>query len=177
MFSIKPLNASSGPSQKEIDDFVNAAGNGRDERVREFLNKYKYGNIIDSKDRNGFTALVDAARRGHQDTVELLLGMGAAIDEPGGSGWTPLMEAALCSQEHIVKLLLEKGASIEMPEENGVTALHIARAGESTPETIVLLEVAQKAYDLAEDIADFSPALKHDMPVTRPPKDLKSMKP
>src|SRR5690606_31688472 len=48
----------------------------------------------DTKDRDGITALMYAARKDRADAAKVLLDKGANVNAKDGGGWTPLMFAA-----------------------------------------------------------------------------------
>ena len=56
------------------------------------------------------TPLIVAAKKGHQDVVQLLLDHGTEIDNADKSRWTPLSHAANSGHRVVVKLLLKRGA-------------------------------------------------------------------
>jgi ankyrin repeat protein len=68
--------------------------------------------------------LIDAARLGQVELVELLLDHGAPIDVTA-AGDTPLIVAADAGQTDVVRLLLARGARIDVQGPNG-TALRVA---------------------------------------------------
>ncbi len=78
--------------------------------------------------------------------------------------------------EDVVRLLLERGADIDEKDNEGQTALMLAAAVCRKSEIPALLEQwaekleQQKARELAAELADFSPALKRDIPASRPLK-------
>ena len=74
----------------------------------------------------GYTALHEAAARGHTALVDLLLDYGAKINAVTSSGMTPLHIATLFAAQDVVKLLLERGANANTMFANGHTALHWA---------------------------------------------------
>jgi ankyrin repeat protein len=108
------------PSQQEVDDFVIAAGAGKEAEVTAFLDKYK--DAIDRKNRHGNTALIYAACLGRATMVELLLERGADIDAQNPSGLTGLMCAAWRGYDFMVSILLDKGASLHLLSSKGKTA-------------------------------------------------------
>ena len=64
---------------------------------------------VDAPDNTGSTALTWAARRGHEEVVEMLLEQGNANPNTADTqdGWTPLAWAAQYGHEGVVKILLE----------------------------------------------------------------------
>lgn len=58
------------------------------------------------------TTLFEAAEKGNEAMVKLLLENGAEVEEKGPFGQTALMRAAASGHEGKVKLLLEHGANI-----------------------------------------------------------------
>lgn len=109
--TLKKRFPSQTPSQKEVDKFCRAAGNGDTAAVTEFLDKYAAS--INDRAKLGYTALTKAAYEGQKEMVKLLLKKGARIGECDKNDWTPLMYAVLAGQVGVLKLLLEKGASID----------------------------------------------------------------
>ena len=66
---------------------------------------------VNSKDPDtGMTALHNAALKGHEKVVEVLLDNGAAIDPEDFFGNTPLGHAVKKNMEHVVRLLIQRGA-------------------------------------------------------------------
>jgi len=154
-----------GPSQKEIDNFVAEAGNGNLKSSAELLKKFP--DVINEPDKFGFTALMYAARIGDIDAIEALLKMGANVNGKNNIGCTALHTAAANGKTGAVATLLKNGASIEKTDVNGRTALTIAQNWDQK-EVVTQLKKIQNEKDLTEDIADFSPALKRNMPATSP---------
>jgi uncharacterized protein len=72
----------------------------------------KHGAPVESKDANGLTSLILAAERGHEETVQELLGRGANINAQGGpgNGRTALIAAAENGHMSVILLLLQNGA-------------------------------------------------------------------
>jgi len=69
----------------------------------------EHGAIIDTRTKEGHTALHKACQSGNIETVKLLLENGANVDD---SGWRPLHKAATNGHEIVLKTLLEHGAKI-----------------------------------------------------------------
>lgn len=84
--------------------------------------------ILDSFDSNaGRTALHDAALRGHEECVRLLLELGASIDSADLSGNTPLHYASSYGHLTSVQLLIEKGgAQFTLRNDGGFSAADYA---------------------------------------------------
>lgn len=129
--------------------------------------------------REGRAALLCAVYAGHHGTAKALLEKGADIEMPDIMGRTPLIWASINNHWDIVQLLLEKGADINARDDVGNTALMFAQAWEKAEATTLLRQWPEKerqrlaekeARELAADIADFSPALRRDMPAPRPLK-------
>ncbi len=70
--------------------------------------------------------LLLAAKNGHLDTVEHLLGAKANVDTTNKYGATPLHYAAQESHAAVVKLLLERGADASAANNSNATPLHYA---------------------------------------------------
>ncbi len=81
---------------------------------------------INARNAYGWTALMHAARVGHEELVNLLLNHGADVNAQADDGWTALMRAAVKDHEAIVKILLRHGARVDLRDEGKATALHWA---------------------------------------------------
>ena len=108
----------------EIDEMFVAVWNGRSEKVRALLRDHP--ELVSTKITNGHTPLHDAAYRGHENVVELLLAKGADVNAKGNSDRTPLHNAASGSKPNVARLLLTKGAKVNARMENGYTPLYLA---------------------------------------------------
>lgn len=163
------------PTQDEINTFVNAATIGSVERVTEFLDKYP--KAIDRKNASGEGALFQAAAYWKEDVVRLLLEKAADIETRNTRGVTPLITAARFLDPRnagALRLLLDHDADIEAKDFSGRTAMDIAEEYKSSLAAEMIKKCQKqraaevKAQELAEDIADFSPALKRSIRATRP---------
>jgi hypothetical protein len=168
------------PSQKEVDAFVEATGNGDAAAVTAFLDEYAA--FIDRRSL-GETALTDAADEGRKEMVELLLARGAQIDAVNQEGDTPLMRAALRGHTDIVRLLLEKGADTGIEDNRHQTALMMARIWGGALEIAGLIEQwpelqrqrkeeeRRRAKELADTAAQERAAAQLDkLKAMRPPR-------
>jgi ankyrin repeat protein len=94
----------------------------------------------------------------------LLLEKGVDIDAADDHGETALMKAALYGHAATVGILLVRGASLTQQDNLDRTALE--HAAKTEIEELILAE--QKKRELAEEMADFSPALKRPIRASRP---------
>jgi len=121
------------------NSFVQKASEGDVQAVGNFLLGGMDPNVTDEK---GNTALIAAAKEGHQEIVQLLLEKGADIEGRDSKfGGTPLIWAAIRGQTDTVKLLLEKGADINgVEEKNGMSGIILAAIKGNNQIIEVLLE-------------------------------------
>lgn len=89
-----------------------------------------HGARVDSKDHDGWTALMWAAWSGLPKTAELLIDRGAAVGAADRRGNTALMLAARRGNAEIVKLLLVHHADISPANQDGRTARDMAQLGQ-----------------------------------------------
>jgi ankyrin repeat protein len=176
MSASTPKNPSeSNPTREQVENFLGAAGTGKTAAVKEFLDKYPA--YINTRDGGGSTALQQAVYYGpHEDTIALLLVRGIDVNASNNVGKTALQMAASFDHENIVKMLLENGASLDPKDNWHRTALDCAVESKHKGIVTILkqwekhLAIEQQARELAEEIADFSPALKRAIPASRPLK-------
>ena len=88
----------------------------------------------------GTTALGEAAIKGNDDIITLLLAAGADINTTNKWGKTPLMWAADYGKASTVQLLMTAGADTSLKDEDGLTALDFAQ--ESGHDEVVALLLA-----------------------------------
>jgi len=117
-------------SLENAGEFVQAAADGDLIRVRLFV---EWG--IDKEDKalvnvggnsRERTALHAAARNGHLEIVQYLVGQGASVSSTDAAGATPLHAAVESGNLEIVRLLVSKGASVNAKDSSGETPLHYA---------------------------------------------------
>lgn len=146
------------PTQKEIDDFVRAAGNWRDDAFHVFLKKYGMPHI-DAYASYGGTALGCAAYYGRIDLAKMLLKAGADINRRDRHiDWTPLMSAARAAEIKMVAFLCDNGADPYLESKDGETAeMLAARFKEGLPmtraDTVSFLKSRRMTKEAAEESA------------------------
>jgi uncharacterized protein len=86
------------------------------------------------------TVLMEAAVRGNQGVMRLLLEKGANVNMADQDGWTALMGATVQGLVEPVKLLLENGADVSAKNHSGETALVMATGMKHTEIRDALLE-------------------------------------
>lgn len=91
------------------------------------------------------TALLWAARNGHETIVGILLERGVDFESKDNYGRTPLSCAAENGHDTIVRLLLKRGADIESKDDNGQTPL--SWATENGHESILRLLLTQASSE------------------------------
>ncbi|MDX1917468.1 MAG: ankyrin repeat domain-containing protein [Rickettsiaceae bacterium] len=83
----------------------------------------KQGADVNTADRYGKTALMDAAYKGHNPITALLLERGADVNAADRYGKTAIMEAAHYGHAETTRLLIDAGAEVNAAAHNGWTAL------------------------------------------------------
>ncbi|KAL1415676.1 hypothetical protein MTO96_029042 [Rhipicephalus appendiculatus] len=118
-------------------DVHTAATFGHAPRVRELLNTRR---DVDAPNRGGWTPLMHAACSGQQDTLRLLLELGANINLRGGRhGRTAATVAAMYGRHRCIALLHEYGADLELRDGEDRTALfHAAALGHAAVVQLLL---------------------------------------
>ncbi|MCB1157639.1 MAG: ankyrin repeat domain-containing protein [Leptospiraceae bacterium] len=84
--------------------------------------------LIDSKDADGRTALMDASKNGHTEAVKILLKYKANVNLFDLESRSALHEAVTFNQTEIVELLLSAKSRLDMKDDYGKTPIQIARA-------------------------------------------------
>ncbi|KAF3935762.1 Ankyrin-1 [Dactylella cylindrospora] len=121
---ISSLNVGATDSMKT--PLIFAAQNGH-EKILSILLKESLIRI-ETRDKDGDTALLHAAREGHRGAVELLINKGADVNAQGGSHSSALRAAAEKGHDKIVGMLLSNGAEVNTQEDGYDDALHLASA-------------------------------------------------
>lgn len=89
-------------------------------------------NLINSRDRNGNTALCEASARNSVEKISMLLAAGASLEVEGSEHRTPLMTACAMGRLAAVKILIAKGALISYVTTEG-TIQNVWEAAKNHP--------------------------------------------
>jgi ankyrin repeat protein len=92
----------------ESDALLRAARDGKVDTVKELLTTP--GIDVNAKDERGDTALIEAARFGHDHIAQVLLAAGANLKVRDKDGKTPLMIAIAGGHDEVVAVLKQAGA-------------------------------------------------------------------
>ena len=95
-------------------------------------------NEVDSLTKD--TALHNAAIRGYEAVVEVLLSWGAEVDAKNNFGGTPLYNASQEGHLTCVLTLLKTGASVSLPTNDGDLPIHVAAENNRAEVVRTLLE-------------------------------------
>jgi len=171
LFLLSPLMAF---AETLGDSLTDAASQGDISKLQRLLAQK---NVVDTKDQNGWTALMTAAQKGHLEVVKLLLDQRANVNakawldkgshahaktnadvtalmiaaENGQAEAAKLLLAAEKGHDQVVKALLDKGAAIEAKREDNCNSLILA-AQNGCVEVVKIL-IAKKADLNAEDMS------------------------
>jgi len=104
----------------ELVPALEASHSGRADVAGLLLYK---GADVNAATKDGWTALMWAAREGHADVVKLLLDNRADPNRSDRDGRTALMWAADSLDSHVVSLLLRRGADVNARDAAGWSAL------------------------------------------------------
>lgn len=104
-----------------------------------------------TRDEEGVTALMRAARDGERENVMSLLERSVDINAADGFGWTALHYAAANGDIRTVKALLSKGADINAIDQSGETTLMSAVAYRNLPVVKLLIEKGAHVNQLTQD--------------------------
>jgi ankyrin repeat protein len=94
----------------------------------------------------GFTPLLEAARRGHEEIARAMIDTGANVDAPDPYGVTPLMFSLISGSVQTARQLIESGADVNARDVDGRTALIEALTTENDiPAELIAMLIDQGA--------------------------------
>jgi ankyrin repeat protein len=127
-------------SKKEALDIFEAAALGRLDRLQQCLRDA--ASAINSRSKDGFTALHFACFFGQPDAARLLIENGAAVDAVATNPTQvmPLHSAASSRNLEAARLLLERGAPVNARQQAGWVPIHAAAQNGDRPMVELLLE-------------------------------------
>ena len=127
-------------SKKEALDIFEAAALGRLDRLKQCLPDA--ASAINSRSKDGFTALHFACFFGQPDAARLLLEHGAAVDAVAANPTQvmPLHSAASSRNLEAARLLLERGAPVNARQQAGWVPIHAAAQNGDRPMVELLLQ-------------------------------------
>ena len=121
------FSKSTVPSQKQINELIDHAGEGNAKAVEDFLKRFGDKYVDAQYEGVGITALGSALWKEQPTIAEILLKHGANVNRANGDGYTLLMSAARDNKAEMAALLLKNGANSAAADKHGRTALSIAR--------------------------------------------------
>ncbi|MGB9204848.1 MAG: ankyrin repeat domain-containing protein [Terriglobales bacterium] len=126
-------------SKKKSLDIFEATALGRFDRVKECL---RDTSAIDSRSKDGFTALHFACFFGQPEAARLLVESGAAVDAVAANPTEvmPLHSAAAARNLEAARLLLEHGAPVNARQQAGWVPIHAAAQNGDRPMVELLLK-------------------------------------
>lgn len=127
-------------SRKEALDIFEAAALGRLDRLKQCLPDAR--SAVNSRSKDGFTALHFACFFGQPDAASLLLERGAAVDAVAANPTEvmPLHSAASSRNLEAARLLLERGAPVNARQQAGWVPIHAAAQNGDRPMVELLLQ-------------------------------------
>jgi ankyrin repeat protein len=127
-------------SKKEALDIFEAAALGRLDRLKQCLPDA--ASAVNSRSKDGFTALHFACFFGQPDALRLLIENGAAVDAVAANPTQvmPLHSAASSRNLEADRLLLEHGAPVNARQQAGWVPIHAAAQNGDRPMVELLLQ-------------------------------------
>jgi len=103
--------------------FLKEVRAGNKENVELFI---KAGMDINSRDKDGSSALMVASEKGEVEMAQLLIQNGADVNAKNIDGYTALMYVAYKGNFEIAELLIQNKADVNARDKDGWTALRFA---------------------------------------------------
>ena len=131
-------------SRKKALDIFEATSLGRLDRLKQCLRDAPARSALDSRSKDGFTALHFACFFGQPEAARLLIESGAAVDAVAANPMQvmPLHSAASARNLEAARLLLERGAPgiVNARQQGGWVPIHAAAQNGDRPMVELLLE-------------------------------------
>lgn len=129
-------------------DYIAAARAGNARAIQVFLRSRV---PVETKDEQGWTALIHAAAGGHESLAYLLTNHGASVMNADRNGYTALHWASFHGHQNIVKLLLEHQADVNASSKLGWTPLMQAATQGHTVTVAFLLNAGADINKISND--------------------------
>jgi len=130
--------------------FFNHVRSGDTEIVRLFLTA---GMSPDVRDQ-GFTPLLEAARRGYEEIASALIDAGADVNSADPYGVTVLMFSLISGSIQTARQLIEKGTEVNSRDVDGRTALVEALASENDIPPELIASLIERGADVNVRVAN-----------------------
>jgi len=114
-----------------------AAARGDIEEVRVLLDRDPQ--LVDARDRYGWSPLHRASINGHADVVGLLIERGAQLEARDNAGMSALHHAARSGSHEVARRLVHAGADVNAVSDEGATPLALAVMGKHDRLTELLI--------------------------------------
>lgn len=131
---------------QQSSNIFEAARNGEVQVIKNILKENP--EVVNTKNKEGFSALTLACYRGNTEVVKLLLKKKADVNISSSMG-SPLMAATYKGHLEIVKLLLSKNVNVDEVDQNGTTSLMFATMFKNIE--LVKLLISKKADKTIKD--------------------------
>src|SRR5216684_553873 len=130
-------------SRKKALDIFEATSLGRLDRLKQCLRDAPARSALDSRSKDGFTALHFACFFGQPEAARLLIESGAAVDAVAANPTQvmPLHSAASSRNLEAARLLLDHGATVNARQQGGWVAIHAAAQNGDRPMVELLLKL------------------------------------
>eukprot|EP00933_Yihiella_yeosuensis_P051383 TRINITY_DN49305_c0_g1_i1.p1 TRINITY_DN49305_c0_g1~~TRINITY_DN49305_c0_g1_i1.p1 ORF type:complete len:207 (+),score=36.24 TRINITY_DN49305_c0_g1_i1:73-693(+) len=149
-------SVSSTSTERSEQRWFRAAAHGDSTELRRLATAEPQ--LLDRCDSRRMTAVMEAAARGHEVCLELLVSLGAQVDMFDSRGWTAAMHAAYRGQHQCLHILIDHGVDLDAQDFLGTTAA--MRAAIGGHETCLRLLASHGANLLKKDRLGFK-ALTH----------------
>ncbi|KAF8607957.1 ankyrin [Ceratobasidium sp. AG-I] len=106
----------------------------------------RYAFLLDWPNIQGMTALHQAALKGNEEFVRMLLDLGADFDLPDQQGNTPLHYASAWGHVQVVQLLIERGCQFAARNNEGFTASDYAYSYVEFLLRLIILQLSNFFY-------------------------------